>query len=83
MTTGTPSADRPNVELEAVAARYGDRREERRERVLRRLPPVAAMSQAQSHRFAYPIARWAEMPRWSDGYSVGSSGSGPVEREAG
>ena len=47
LITGTPSAESADIELEAVAARVRERRGERRERVLRRAPEIAAVRQSE------------------------------------
>ena len=68
ITTGNAVGGRPHVELEAVAARHGERGQERRERVLGCASPVTAMCQAQRHRPRLPDRQVGRRcPRWSDG----------------
>ena len=67
---GRRPRDSPDVELEAVAARDGERREERGERVLGRAPPVAAVREPEGrHGVSRPhpigeLGRRARGGRW-------------------
>ena len=65
-TVGRPA----DVQLEAVAGRDRQGRGERRQRVLGRVPPIAAMGQAECARRGlrpYPISSTVAIPRWSLG----------------
>ncbi len=72
-------AAQPDVELDAVDPVRARGEDQRLERVLRREAPVPAVGEPEHRgggRGAHPIRTVAAIPRWSDGYSVGSPGAG-------
>ena len=75
---GDTVARDPDVELDAIAARNGDRRGERRDAVLRALTPIAAVCQSKHRSADLEVGADPEMVARVQGRVVGGR---PVEDE--
>ena len=70
----------PDVELEAVAGRDRERGGERRERVLRRAPPVAAMGQPERWRAGHSPTRPSRLRSTATRQRERERAAGPLDR---